>query len=378
MYRSRNLLILTILLKGVLVYAQSIDNLKLIFQEENTAIYECAASPISQLASFRASGGEIDKHYIFDFKSGTTVPTYEQEESFFGDLSSRNTQNLVWSAVDGNTAIVKVVEEGRTSIAQVITSKPGKVDLRPLNLEWLNGQQLATTTILSWNKRGMVLLSAFRGEYPLGAEIPAEAYDLSSMLKTLSQKNYNPNPRVRELHATVFSKSEFVLSGVGATGMNDLYVTKRFGPYKQLTDTPRISESWPDVSHDDKYVIFSHPHAKSENIADLFIIPIDGGKPELLVQDIFIPVTSYSSCGIYQWTKDSKRVVFIKYDSDRKNPLAMVDITSRQIELISADIVFPSSFAISSDNKHILVVGAGSSESSEQTSYKAYVGDFHY
>ena len=378
MFRSTFLYFMVVVFLFGTLQSQSINNVKLLFHEKNTAIYECAASPVGNLVSFRTSAGDVDKHYIYDFVSGSLSPVFTQEESFLGDVVQKNTQNLIWSAVDAQSCLLKVVEDGKTSFAEVIMRKNGQVDFRPLLIK-KEELQLTTATFLSWNTKGKALLSLCEGDIPPGTDIPASSYDLYTLrTKTSGITRLGSHTATREFHASPLNNGEFILSGVGDTGMNELHQTDGKNAYIRLTDTPRLSESWPAVSPKDDFVVFSHPHGKTENTADLYIMPTSGGTPELLATDIYIPVTSYSSSGIYQWAKDGKGVVFISYNPDRKNPLARVDIESKEISFFDIDVVFPSSFAISGDEKHILIVAAGTSESNEQTSYKAFVGEYNH
>jgi len=378
MNRSKLLYPIIALVSLGTLHSQSIDDLKLLFHEEHTAIYECAASPVGKMVSFRTSAGDIDKHFVYDFETDAPSPVYAQDGGYMGDLVEKNTQNLIWSAVDAKSCLLKVVEDGKTTFAEVIARGGGKVDFRPLLIE-LEEHQLSTATFLSWNTQGKALLSLCERKIPSGTDIPASSYDLYTLrTKTLKVSRLGSHPATRELHASLFKKSEFIISGVDNTGMNDLHQTNRRNEYTQLTDTPRLSESWPAVSPENDFVVFANPHRKNVNTADLFIMPTSGGTPEILATDIYIPATSYSSSGIYQWSKDGKKVVFISYSPEKKSPLAVVDIKTKAVKIFDVDVIFPSSFAISGDEKHILIVGAGTSESNEQTSYKAFVGDYHH
>ncbi len=378
MIRSKLLYLMIAVVPLGNLHSQSIDKLKLLFHEEHTAIYECAASPIGKLVSFRTSAGDIDKHYVYDFKSDSPSPVYAQDSGFMGDLVEKNTQNLIWSAVDAQNCLLKVVEEGKTSFAEVIVRGGGEVDFRPLLIE-LEAHQLSTATFLSWNTQGKALLSLCERKIPSGTDIPASSYDLYTLrTKTSKVTRLGSHSATRELHASPFKKNEFIISGVGNSGMNDLHQTNRRNAYTQLTDTPRLSESWPAVSPKNDFVVFANPHSKNVNTADLFIMSTAGGEPEILATDIYIPATSYSSSGIYQWSRDGKKVVFISYSPQKKNPLAVVDVKTKVVEIFDIDIIFPTSFAISGDEKHILLIAAGTSESNEQTSYKAFVGDYHH
>lgn len=386
MFRSIFLNLTILFIQFVTLQSQSINNVKLLFHEENTAIYECAASPVGSTVSFRTSAGDVDMHYIYDFKAQAPVPIFVSDDSFLTvNQIQRNTNNLIWSAVDAKNCLLKVVEDGKTYFAEVMVKEGIQIVVRYYDATNLNPSQYTTSTFLAYYKKkeGQVLLSHFspEGDESLdGKDIPASRYDLyflkpqSDPPKTMALPK---NPNVRELHASAMKKYEFILSGVDDTGMNELYhIDMR--DYSRLTTTPHLSESWPAVSPNDEFVVFCHPHGKNENTADLFIMPTSGGTPEVLATNIYIPVTSYSSSGIYQWTKDGKGIVFISYNPDRKNPLAIVDIQSKQISLFDIDIVFPSSFAITGDGKHILIVAAGTSASNEQTSYKAFVGEYNH
>ncbi len=378
MFRYTPLLILILLVPMGSLISQTIKNLELLYHVQNTAIYECAASPVGDLVSFRTSAGKVDKHYIYDFKSDSPSPVYAQDEGYFGELAEKNTQNLVWSDVDARNCLLKVVEDGKTSIVEVSVGNNGQTEFKPLNIK-LEEHQLTTATFLSWNSKGKALLCLCERNIPSGSDIPASSYDLYTLrTKTSKITRLGNHPDTRELHASALSSGEFILSGVGNTGMNELYQTNRRDPYTLLTNTPRLSESWPAVSPNDQFVVFCQPHKDNENRADLYIMDTAGGAADLLATDVFIPPISYSSAGIYQWSKDSKTLVFIAYDPNRKNPLSRVDIESKKVSSFDIDVVFPSSFAISGNEKHILIVGAGTSESNEQTSYKAYAGDYHH
>jgi hypothetical protein len=382
MSRVKLLYLIIVLVPLSNLYSQSIDNLKLLFHEEHTAIYECDASPVGNAVSFRTSAGNVDMHYLYDFKNQSPVPIFSMDGGFVGNTVKRNTKNLIWSRYKKNGCLLEVVEDGKTSFAEIIYNQNNQVKVRYFDVSNLNPSQFSTATLLVWFRKEAVL-SRWFSKTPIEGDIPAKLYDLHSMLPDRSNAKttiIDSNPSVRELHASPFGRDELIVSGVDDTGMNELFYMSLRGKEKfaQRTRTPKLSESWPAVSPRNDFVVFANPHGKNENRADLFIMPISGGEPEILVTDIYIPATSYSSSGIYQWSKDGKEVVYISYSPENKNPLSVVDVKSKTVNPFDIDVVFPTSFAISGDEKNILIVAAGTSVSNDQTSYKAFVGDYHY
>jgi len=359
-------------------FGQEIVNLHQIFNAPGVALYDCAASPFGEYVSFRQSSRKNDSHWVLHLSSQKLIPILESSDDLFGETNS-NTQNLLWSREDARVLRIKVLGNA-ASIHEIAFKSSGKIKDSQLDLN-LDANQLLTCTQLCWSSSGNLLLSLCKSGIPITSDIDAENYDVYNLGSTWDEpQNASRDSEVREMSASPIGRREFIISGVGKNGNIDLYMTRRSKGLIQKTHTKAISENWPVVSPNQKWVAFCDAGKGIDNLADLYVINLEeeGSIPQKLVEGIYIPSTGVSEEGVYQWSQDSQGLYFIKKDQSLKNPISFVDIVSLQWNHLESDLAFVSSFVITDNEKKVFAIAAGSATSEDRISYKAFLGDLKH
>ncbi len=373
------LALLSLVLGFLPIFSQYAENEKLIYHIENGGFFDCSASPLSSFASFRTSSGAVNMHMLYNFKTDMMYPALEPGDDLFQE-SVRSTLNLLWSSDEGGKCRIKVSDEGNVNFYEISISNDDRRIEKLLEIT-LEQNQLITGTQLAWSPSGKILLSLCERNIPIESDINPASFDFYTLrTRSTRPKNISNNRSIRELHGDNYLSNDFIISGVGESGFSNLYVVGPQTEMKQITYTQSISESWPAVSPNNDFVAFIHPKADDESAGDLYTLNLKevNAEPVLVVENVYIPGTANSSGGQYQWANDSKGIFFIQKEAEQKNPLSFVNVSTMTKTRIELDAIFISSFAISYNEKQILYIAAGTKESDERISYKAYVGDFHY